>query len=561
MLQSSGMNNRVLRQEPGQSIIVLLIGMFLIIACFSSSIRATPVTEDRITGLAYGNSPEQARRLALSQIVYKVNQKISYNRCQRSRAGPETVDCTTLAYHFDFPLEDIRYQSIPAEPGKFGQQASLTREAVIAQFRDRLPRLKQQIVTTLSREQPSADSLQETWQARDALTAYSEILTLFGVPADISLNDQQLQALGELEMASAQTLASLDQLPDHILALGDVQNAFIHAPVPEGSVEMTPFSERVRRTLSRELAARFPEADIKVRGIASRGLVRVRPCYDPVRKLEKKCASGAEPEAGESTSGADPLLLGKYTRKTDSVLLQYRLLDSETGQAKTVFLKIPDRLLGGIRTTPIHRGFDQQLHQNILGDEQFQVQLESSRGNRNILIYEKENISLKLRASQPAWFYIVGHVIHTDQQYSYLVELDPRNSTFVSTIGADQANHWIDIGEFTIEPPLGVEHLQLVAANYDLGDSLPPTRWDEKLGYHVIIGSEDDALAGLQAVRGLQRVCSSATTRGLQRNCASQATITTEPAQPAGDETPLYEHESVLSYTSLPVESTASTEQ
>jgi hypothetical protein len=533
--------------------------LFLIILCFSSPIRATPVTADRITGLAYGNSPEQARRMALSQIVYQINQKISYNRCQRSAAGTKTVDCTSLAYHFDFPLEDIRYQSIPAEPGKSGQRATLSREAVISQFQDRLPRLKQQIVTALSREQHSADSLQATWQARDALTGYSEILELFGVPTNSALDDSQLQALAELEMASAQTLASLDQLPDYVLALGDVQNAFIHAPVPEGSVEMTPFSERVRRTLSQELAARFPEADIKVRGIASRGLVRVRPCYDPVRKLEKKCASGAEPDAGEGTPGAYTLLLGKYTRKTDSVLLQYRLLDSETGKAKTVFLKIPDRLLAGIRTTPIHRAFDQQLHQNILGDEEFQVQVESSRGNRNILIYEKENISLKLRASQSAWFYIVGHVIHMNQQYSYLVELDPRNATFVGRIGADQVNRWVEIGEFTIEPPLGVEHLQLVAASYDLSDSLPPTRWDEKLGYHVIRGSENDALAGLQTVRGLQRVCSAATTRGLQRNCASQATITTDSAQPAVNETALYEHESVLSYTSLPVESTAST--
>jgi hypothetical protein len=525
-------------------------------AGFGSPALATAVTEEQITGLAYGTSPGQAKRLALSQIVYQVNQKISYNRCQGAIAASQTIDCTSLAYYFDFPLEGVRYKSIPAEMGQFGQQATLSREAVISQFRDQLPGLRQTAIEAIDQKAPSADRLQATWQARDALNAYSEILTLFGVETDVALSGQQLQALEKLEMDSAQTITSLDQLPETILALGDAQNAFIHAPVPEGSVEMTPFSELVRRTLSQELASRFPQADIKVRGVASRGLTRVRPCYDPVRKVEKKCASGAELNPSEASERTDTLLLGKYRQTTDSILLQYRLLDSETGKARTLFLKIPDALLEGVRTTPIHQAFDQALHQNILGDDQFQVQLESSRGNRNILIYEKENISLKLRASRSAYFYIVGHVIRRDQQYSYLVELDPANGKFVSEIGEAQANRWVEIGEFFIAPPLGVEHLQLVAANYDLSSDLPATRWDDRLGYHVIKGSEDDALAGLQVVRGLQRVCSSATTRGLQRNCASDVKIQTD----ASDK-PVYEHESVLSYTSLPLAPPPATEQ
>ena len=144
----------------------------------------------------------------------------------------------------------------------------------------------------------------------------------------------------------------------------------------------------------------------------------------------------------------------------------------------------------------------------------------------------------------------MGHVIHEKQQYSYLVELDPNIKRFVGRINAHQINRWINIGEFIIEPPFGVEHLQLITANYDLSDQLPPTQWHEDLGYHLITGSQDNAIQGLDTVRGLQRVCTPQTTRGFQRNCGKSISLTELDSRK--EPSPVFEHESVLSYTSLP---------
>ena len=104
--------HRASRHQPGRRITAIVVGAIMM-AGFGSPALATAVTEEQITGLAYGTSPGQAKRLALSQIVYQVNQKISYNRCQGAIAASQTIDCTSLAYYFDFPLEAFATKAFP----------------------------------------------------------------------------------------------------------------------------------------------------------------------------------------------------------------------------------------------------------------------------------------------------------------------------------------------------------------------------------------------------------------------------------------------------------------
>jgi hypothetical protein len=501
-----------------------------------------------IEGYGYGSSPSQAKRDALSRIFHQVNEQINYRQCVNNTDTDH--HCTNLSFYFDAPLTMVTFEAVGAKIGEFGQKAVLNKDSVLTTVGTQLPELQKDISAYLSKETISPEDLQSLWRSKNKFFSYKALLSLFNPESTVSLSANQRATLDALEIAAAQELDSLDNLASYVLQLGPVQKAFIHAPRLVGSVEMTPFSELVRSTLAKQLSSAFPGEKIKVRGIKSKDAKPAKQCYDTIRSIEINCDAGNRISIVQNSKGEETLLIGRYTPLDDYILLRYELIGAISGLKNTLFLKIRNNLIGNTRTNAINSNFDQNLHQNILGDSNFQVQLGSSRGNRNILIFEQEDIALKLKSTSAAYFYIVGHVVHKDAQYSYLVELHADTRSFVGKITKEQVNRWVDIGEFSIEPPFGVEHIQLIAANYDLSEDLPATKWNDDLGYHIITGSENNAMKGLQTVRGLQRVCSSATTRGLQRDCTANVKVSAIKEQNITIE---LEHESVLSYTSLPI--------
>jgi hypothetical protein len=68
-------------------------------------------------------------------------------------------------------------------------------------------------------------------------------------------------------------------------------------------------------------------------------------------------------------------------------------------------------------------------------------------------------------------------------------------------INADDANHWISLGTFTVEEPFGVESLQIIASNKKI-TTLPKTKYDEDSGYYIISKNINKTL---MATRGLKK--------------------------------------------------------
>jgi hypothetical protein len=112
--------------------------------------------------------------------------------------------------------------------------------------------------------------------------------------------------------------------------------------------------------------------------------------------------------------------------------------------------------------------------------------------------------------THPGYFYVVGHIVRPDAQLSYLLPLQADDSPaaspaqFIRRVSATQANHYLDIGEFIVEAPLGTEHLQIIASTQPVTDNLPATRYDANSGYHVIQGSAGNAVQGVMLTRGLK---------------------------------------------------------
>ena len=73
---------------------------------------------------------------------------------------------------------------------------------------------------------------------------------------------------------------------------------------------------------------------------------------------------------------------------------------------------------------------------------------------------------------------------------------------FVQFVNADDVNRWISLGEFEIYPPLGLEHLQVIASKEDLVWRLAKYRFDEKLEFYLAGKDPKDGLVKTQVAKG-----------------------------------------------------------
>src|SRR5262249_20685443 len=95
---------------------------------------------------------------------------------------------------------------------------------------------------------------------------------------------------------------------------------------------------------------------------------------------------------------------------------------------------------------------------------------------------------LMVKLDRPGYYYVVGHVDKASSRLSYLMEISDAatGNRFVRRIGAEEANQWQAVGEFTVEPPLGLEAVQVFATSENPERALPPVRFDPARKLYVI---------------------------------------------------------------------------
>ena len=72
---------------------------------------------------------------------------------------------------------------------------------------------------------------------------------------------------------------------------------------------------------------------------------------------------------------------------------------------------------------------------------------------------------------------------------------------FVQFVNADDVNRWISLGEFEIYPPLGLEHLQVIASKEDLVERLPKYQFDEESEFYLVGKDPKDGLVNTRAAK------------------------------------------------------------
>ncbi len=123
---------------------------------------------------------------------------------------------------------------------------------------------------------------------------------------------------------------------------------------------------------------------------------------------------------------------------------------------------------------------------------------------KDLLFKKGNNLKLLVKMNNPGYFYIVVHSLKKEASYSYLIDFFDAEGKrkFIYHVNADDVNKWIELGQFEIVPPFGVETLQLIASNEDIVDKVPKNSYDKNTKLYKVGNNPSDAVA---ITRGLIR--------------------------------------------------------
>jgi hypothetical protein len=200
---------------------------------------------------------------------------------------------------------------------------------------------------------------------------------------------------------------------------------------------------------------------------------------------------------------------------------EYRLLD--TGDADIALevredwtgellgvrtVRVAKAAFAGYRATPLAPDFERLLTTGEVVSDKLRAELVTSRGAQALRLRSGDNLKLLARVNRAAYIYVVGHVIQPKGQFSYLLPLQEGNNDarFVRWMPADQANHYVEVGEFAVEPPYGTEHLQIFASTENPTNALPPHQLDAASGHYMIRESRGNVMKAMVTTRALARI-------------------------------------------------------
>jgi hypothetical protein len=441
------------------------------LAAFGLSMVAGQVLA--LEGIGYGANEDAARRAAVADLAaaIRVQVKAVVESCTQV-AGKKAEDCGSRVMNraaTDLPLLGLQYAAMPGGSEPYGSKARLEPAASAPLYRQQLERL-----------QKDFKALQTSLAGAKTRHERHEILGR-QLAAIRQIEDHRLvaTALGsrvdDFAVSETAVLAEREKLEDKAdslqfaarLLVRDLKGslAMLEPLRPANSREATPFGNALGDALRAEMSGRSGT------GLRIGGEYRLLDTGDADIALEVR-----EDWTGE--------LLGVRTVRV----------------AKAAF--------AGYRATPLAPDFERLLTTGEVVSDKLRAELVTSRGAQALRLRSGDNLKLLARVNRAAYIYVVGHVIQPKGQFSYLLPLQEGNNDarFVRWMPADQANHYVEVGEFAVEPPYGTEHLQIFASTENPTNALPPHQLDAASGHYMIRESRGNVMKAMVTTRALARI-------------------------------------------------------
>ncbi len=425
-----------------------------------------------LEGLGFGSDSEEACRRAAADLASAIQvriQSVVESCTQVSNRKPE--DCGSRVMNrsaTDLPLLGLRYRDVPGGSEPAGAQAVLEPDTATVLYREKLASLRKEFAA-------GAQALIVAGNRRARHDLLTRQITTLRTYADHRL----------VAMALGMTV---EDLPASETELASQREAL------EESVDSLDFAARV---LLKGVQGRLPEM----------------PPLTPVHSREATPLGSALADALRVEMSGRP---GPRLRATG----EYRLLDS--GDVDVVLelrneatrewvgvrsVRLTRAGYAGHRAEPLAPDFEQLLRQGEAVSGDLRAELVTTVGERQLKFKAGETLRLAARLNRAAYFYVIGHVVRAEGQFSYLLPLQEGGNLeerFIRYVPADQANHYLELGEFSVAAPYGTEHAQIIASTQRPKDTLPAQQLDPSTGYYVIQGSVGDAKAAIIKTRGLK---------------------------------------------------------
>lgn len=286
---------------------------------------------------------------------------------------------------------------------------------------------------------------------------YQSITSILGVQTQ-EIDHSKIEKYLSSKQKSNDKIRSTSDLADFVSKFVDDQKTFLAPIISDNSLEVTPYASAIYKSLPSTV--KQPQSSAKKYLFIDYSLR----------------------QDGDVTAN-----LWLFNNENELVSLDRVLLDSALLSDKRKSSQL----------------FDNDIHpqQRLRSSYGFSASIAMDKQTNSPRLLVGNTTSLNIKMAQPGFYFIAVHVVHIDDQYSYLLPLSQAEIPFVQIITREQTNQFNTLGSFKITPPTGVEVLQLVASSINLEKYLPDNHWDAKRQQFVIDGSEGNISRGINEVR------------------------------------------------------------
>ncbi len=219
---------------------------------------------------------------------------------------------------------------------------------------------------------------------------------------------------------------------------------------------------------------------------------------------------------------ANNRLTGKFYIKNNKVLLIYHFQDIYHRTLKTASVLFTTDKNTSLKADTIDNKLTEELYRGIVRIDMksqptntynkikkpynnFRIDIRTEQGNQNLYYRTGSTGSLFIKMTSPGYFYIIGHVSKTGLRHSYLLQLSNKrgNNRFIYHVNKSNVHKWIKLGDFDINPPLGIEALQAIASTDSVSPLLPEYRYDMSSDLYL---TGNDPEKNIIATRGIVRI-------------------------------------------------------
>ncbi len=197
------------------------------------------------------------------------------------------------------------------------------------------------------------------------------------------------------------------------------------------------------------------------------------------------------------------IMIGEYEPVERGIQVIYRLLDDNHNILKINTVRILPEAYRRYKIRPYAISFDRLFHSNIAKSNNLRVAISTNKGKIERVFKNGDIIKLFIKMNKPGYIFIVGHTVKSRAKHSYILDIKKTGGKrrFIHNVNFNELNKWINLGDFIVRPPFGIEAFQVIASNSDLLDKIPYYSFDKKAGLYIV---SRDPLMGIERVRELR---------------------------------------------------------